>query len=478
MTDNAGAQTADNTSDLTNTVRQFELDIKSVQSFFHIPGMAVLVTQGDQTILEKYLGVSDLEHQTPVTAKTRFPIASLTKMFAGALIMQLVDEGTFQLSTPVVDLVPEAPVGDSIEIRHLLSHTSQGEVGTHFLYSSRFSWLSRIVEKTTGTTFREHLSTRFLEPLQLTQTGFYTEEDLPDLQPVAHPYLWTEEGPEPGPDDFGVSASAGLVSTVRDLATWQQALFQGAILSETGKEIFFQPFGKKNPYGYGLFFQNIDNQNIVWSYGQYDGFAALFMVVPDRDLTLIALANNNLMSDAARLIYGDVTYSLLGLSFLRHFVLDAAEIPLFPDPGMVASTDIQRISLQTRALNESFMARYNANLVNSSTKIIQNLRVQYPNVQDWGDLQTMHTISFLNSVRLQRDLPPDTSLDPILLEIGQDILQSSPNNPYVHSYLALLHDQIGNTEEARSHYQHIVDAPNFSPHWYTREAQRWLEGRE
>jgi len=84
-----------------------------------------------------------------------------------------------------------------------------------------------------------------------------------------------------------------------------------------------RPEGK---YNYGLFGQEIGGQEITWAYGQYDCYSSLFIQVPGKGLTLVMAANNNLMSDPARLIYGDVTSSLFASWFFRNF-LDA-DLPI------------------------------------------------------------------------------------------------------------------------------------------------------
>ena len=74
------------------------------------------------------------------------------------------------------------------------------------------------------------------------------------------------------------------------------------------------------PYGYGIFTQEFLGKEVVWSYGQYDCFSTLYMKIPSDDLTLILMANNNLMSDPPRLIYGDLRYSLFALAFYKAYV--------------------------------------------------------------------------------------------------------------------------------------------------------------
>src|SRR5262249_42847423 len=70
-------------------------------------------------------GKSNIEGKTPVTAKTVFAIASISKQFLAAGIMVLVQDGKISLDDSVGRFLPDAPAEwQKISIRELLSHTS------------------------------------------------------------------------------------------------------------------------------------------------------------------------------------------------------------------------------------------------------------------------------------------------------------------------------------------------------------------
>lgn len=58
--------------------------------------------------------------------------------------------------------------------------------------------------------------------------------------------------------------------------------------------------------------------------------------------------------------------------------------------------------------------------------------------------------------------------------IGKRLLEKEPNNPYVNAYLSTFNARIGNKAKAKSYFERIVNAKNFSKNWYTNEAQQWL----
>ena len=69
------------TTEFTNT-QQFSKELDQLQSFFQIPGLAVVVQKEDSVIFEAYQGYADIEQQLPVQKNTKFPIASITKVAA------------------------------------------------------------------------------------------------------------------------------------------------------------------------------------------------------------------------------------------------------------------------------------------------------------------------------------------------------------------------------------------------------------
>jgi CubicO group peptidase (beta-lactamase class C family) len=93
----------------------------------HIPGMQVAVVQHGKLVLTRAYGLADVQHSVPVTTKTPFSIASITKAFTGVAIMQLVEEGKgkLDLDAPVSRYLSSLPVAwRPVTIQQLLTHVS------------------------------------------------------------------------------------------------------------------------------------------------------------------------------------------------------------------------------------------------------------------------------------------------------------------------------------------------------------------
>ncbi len=454
----------------TTTKVHFENEIDSLQAYFQIPGMAILVKKDDEIVYEDYVGFSNLEKKTKVDSTTLFPIASLTKVFSGITMMSLAENKKISLEEPANTYFESAPFSDDIQLKHIASHTSQGAVpGKHFYYSSRFGALTKVMETASGQPFENILDSLIIEPLQLAHTFLLKDSTvLKNRDEIfAQPYLF-QDSVQKGFVDYGFSASAGIVTTARDLMKLDDALDAHTIISEAAKKSMFTPFKPELPYGYGIFSETFLDNQLIWAYGQYDCYSSLWLKVPSKNLTLILLANNNLMSDPARLIYGNATSSLFVLGFLKHFVLNAN------GTGTKGDEILYREQLRAGALAASFMAQFNTAEMDVSKKLLHRLFAKYPSYLAYADLSLLHNLSFLKDVALYKELGPFNDFDEEFVKIGEHLLKQDANNPYAHYYLGSFYDKEGNKALARIHFQAIMNAENFSNNWYVSEAKEWL----
>lgn len=454
---------------------QFTTELSELKEFFQIPGLAVSIDQNGSNIYRDYLGVSDRAQNLAVDSTTLFPIASITKVFTGVVILKLVEEGKLSLESPINTFFPNPVLGDTILVKHVLSHTSQGEVGEHFYYSSRFGLLTTVIEKATGQSFAEVMDEKIFTPLKLQNT--FLLKDSTQIARLAKPYI-LDNGIEAGFIDYGYSASAGIVSNLQDLAVFNKALDQNLMITQQSKELMFTPSREGLPYGYGIFHQEFEGLKMIWAYGQYDCYSSLLLKIPSEQLTLTILANNSLLSDPARLIYGDASASLFVLSFLKNYVFEYTEIPLLEKQDSITEYEAYHSFIQekhlTQALSESFMARYEPDKRHLSAALLKTVFTQHPNYLKYADLDLLHNLSFLKDIAFYMELGEFNDFDTPIERIGAQLLKQEPNHPYVHSYLGTFYARKGKTDKAKYHFEQIVNTPNFSKNWYTNEAQSWL----
>lgn len=89
-----------------------------------IPGVAVAIVQDGKVVLAKGFGVKELGKSDPVTSRSLFLIASMSKSVATLMMAKLVDEGAFTWSTPVTTVLPSFTLGDAEATKKLtMRHT-------------------------------------------------------------------------------------------------------------------------------------------------------------------------------------------------------------------------------------------------------------------------------------------------------------------------------------------------------------------
>jgi CubicO group peptidase (beta-lactamase class C family) len=89
-----------------------------------VPGTAVAVVRGRDTLLFKAYGSANLELGVPMTTRSVFRIGSVTKQFASAAIMQLVQEGKLALTDTIGQWLSDLPPAwRGVTITNLLNHT-------------------------------------------------------------------------------------------------------------------------------------------------------------------------------------------------------------------------------------------------------------------------------------------------------------------------------------------------------------------
>ena len=124
------------------------------------------------------------------------------------------------------------------------------------------------------------------------------------------------------PRDFW--ASAGLLSTVRDMAKYDMAVDRHELLKAETLARAWTPFlsnaGQPLAHGLGWFVTDYRGTRLVWHYGHWGtGFSAIYLKVPVRRLTLIALTNSEALADHQFQVGEDITNNVFACAFLNVF---------------------------------------------------------------------------------------------------------------------------------------------------------------
>jgi CubicO group peptidase (beta-lactamase class C family) len=87
-----------------------------------VPGIAIVACDRAGVVFEHYAGHADREGRAPVTAETRFPLASLTKPLVAVAALVAVEEGIIGLDDPLAAVLPGA--APQVTLRGALAHYS------------------------------------------------------------------------------------------------------------------------------------------------------------------------------------------------------------------------------------------------------------------------------------------------------------------------------------------------------------------
>jgi CubicO group peptidase (beta-lactamase class C family) len=333
------------TGDLEARLVRLDASLEVLRRGYAIPGLSAAVVQNQRVVWEMGYGLDDTERGRAATPDTPYPVASLTKTFTSVLLLQCVEEAKLNLEDPIRKYTSRLPEAGAT-VRDVLTHTSEQTPGQVFRYNGdRYVELTPVVEACTGQPYRVALAKRILDPLAMRDSvpGHDLESLGPTLQPlfdlgtleryravlarIAKPY--TRSNPfQVEPSEYpprGINASAGLVSTVRDLASYDAGLDNHLLLAEETLEMAWTPAvsraGGTLPYGLGWFVQQYQGERVVWHFGDWpDSFSSLIVKLPGRNLTLILLANSDGLSEPFPLASGDVTASTFAALFLRLFL--------------------------------------------------------------------------------------------------------------------------------------------------------------
>lgn len=304
-----------------------------------IPGLSAAIASDGRIIWEGALGFADREARVAAAPDTPYPVASITKTATSTMLMQCVEHGRLNLDAPIRTYTTAVP-DPNATVRQVMAMASDAAAGTTYRYDgNRFMALTPVVEACTEVPYRVALARQILDPAGMSESvpGHDLEADTDAsaafdpatltryrtvLARIAKPYVVRNGRPASSqypPRD--INASAGLVSTVRDLVRYDAAIDAHVFISPPIQLTAWTPFrlasGRDAPYALGWFVQSSAAGRTIWHYGQWPTFSSLILKLPDRDLTLILLANSDGLTSRFPLTAGDVTVSPFARAFIQ-----------------------------------------------------------------------------------------------------------------------------------------------------------------
>lgn len=353
---------------LTNVFQEYANDKK-------MAGSVVLVMRHGKVAYFNSFGERDIEANAPMTNDAIFRIASQTKAIVSVGIMILQEEGKLLISDPVGKYIPEfkettvaqpregggydvVKAKRQITLRDLLTHTAgigyggglaadkwkeagiqgwyfadrnepvgetiarmaklpmEAHPGEKFVYGYNTDILGAVIEKVSGKSLEEFLTTRILNPLNMKDTHFYLPQNKTNrlatvysafadkpLERAPAPGHMTGQGMYVEGPRKSFSGGAGLLSTATDYAKFLQMMLNKGtlngqrILAPSTVELMTVNHLDKIPYGagqgFGLGFstnEDLGARGTPGSEGEYGwggAYGSTYWVDPKQDLVVV-----------------------------------------------------------------------------------------------------------------------------------------------------------------------------------------------
>lgn len=230
------------------------------------PGAVVVVVNRDGPVFAKGYGYSDIEAKKPFTADTTLVRpGSISKLFTGIAVMQLVDQGKLDLDRDVnayLDFaIPTPEGGVPVTLRRLLTHRAGFEEHGKGLFSKKsepaplgrtlannlprrifprgdipaysnygVALAGYIVERISGEPYAVYIQHHILDPLGMSHSTF--QQPLPEaLAPLmAKGYRTSDKPPLGFFETVADSPAGGLSATGADMGRFVRALMNGGEL--------------------------------------------------------------------------------------------------------------------------------------------------------------------------------------------------------------------------------------------------------
>ncbi len=320
----------------------------------HYAGAALVASQRGRIIFEHYEGMA--APGLPSSPGVLWPLASISKMYAAAAILALVERGAFTLDLRVVDVFPQFTGGgkEEMRLRHLLTHTGgmiyesphmerlliakaplaalidemmaaplRFRPGTSVAYADYHTLLAgHVAAAVTGEAFDALVRKTVIEPMGLADTFFPTPAEQDHRTAVVRGPLGdgtdgamynSRHGRGLAHPAFAVTASA------RDLARFfshfapggPRVLSEAMVRAATRNQTRLTQFGSfpgilgyeqegPRPWGYGFALQTPATPGIIsdlasnraFGHGGASGCEAF--VDPEHDLTIAVITNTHL----------------------------------------------------------------------------------------------------------------------------------------------------------------------------------------
>ncbi|WP_027392575.1 serine hydrolase domain-containing protein [Aquimarina latercula] len=317
-------------------LKGFDISPDSINTFLktrmdslHIPGLSIAVINNSNVVYHTTLGHANLEKKLPVTVKTIFEGASMSKSVFSTFVMKFVEDGKLDLDKPMHEYLPYEDIAyderyKKITARMILSHRSgfpnwreneddkklkiKFDPDTDYEYSGEgYQYLAMVLKHILGTDWNgleTYFQKEIAKPLGLEHTTFI--EDSYALKHKAEPYdkegNWIDWKNEYWyKKDKGIFVSSSSIrSEPIDFSKWMIGVMNKKILSETSYKELFKHHSKITTlstgvnvyYSLGFITADSPHHNTYFHGGSNDGFTCWYMMDVEKKWGYVVFTNS------------------------------------------------------------------------------------------------------------------------------------------------------------------------------------------
>lgn len=312
-------------------IKRTDIFVKDYMLSNKIPGMSIAVSHKGRIILSKGFGYANIELKVPVSTKTKFRIASVSKPMTAVLTAYLYQNKIIDIEIPICDILDDFPKKKwDFNIRQLMSHAAgirhykAGDVnyksshdciksglkiikddrllykpGSRFSYSSYgYNIIGAAIQKITEKSFADIIFEYLFIPLKMKNSTIdYPYKLIPNR--VAAYVLNKQEEIENAPffDNRYKIPAGGILSTPEDLVLFGYSILnKKKYLNKESLNLLFTPYKfideKSSDTGFGWVIIKDENGNKLYGHlGGTTGGCAAIMIYPKEELIIAWVGN-------------------------------------------------------------------------------------------------------------------------------------------------------------------------------------------
>jgi len=330
-----------------------------------VPGFTIVVVERLRVAYSYSFGMSDSENPTPVTDRSLFHMASVTKPFTATAVMQLVQRRKIALDARVAEYLPYFKVHGKykgvVTVRQMLTHTAglpdvtdyhwgdphdddealdryvrslrelqlEFRPGTAFRYSNiGYDILGDLVFKVSGKTYDDYVYDHILVPLGMNESTMLARKVNRRRLVLGH-VLDSEGDFSPSkvyPYNRAHSPSSGLISNAKDMTRWAVAnLNRGElrgrrilrsktydVMWKSARELGDLAGSSGTSVGMGWFLKSHRGNLLVTHSGGDTGFLSDLALLPEKGIAVVWMSNCDWVDSGP--LNGPVTYAALDVA--------------------------------------------------------------------------------------------------------------------------------------------------------------------